>query len=65
MHGLNLATWAPAERQAVTVDLIARRLMHYRKDQGGAWKAWALTEIDKLTPAYRQPVKTRLNELMT
>lgn len=23
-----------------------------------------LAEIDKLTPAYRQPVKTRLNELM-
>lgn len=60
----NLALLSPPERKAVTVDLIARRLIHFRKTQGKEWKAWALVEIDKLSPAYRQPVKDRLNELM-
>jgi hypothetical protein len=48
----------------VTVDLIARRLIHFRKTHGKEWKAWALVEIDKLSEPYRQPVKDRLNELM-
>lgn len=64
MHGWNLATRSPAERRAVTVDLIAHRLIHFRKLKGKEWKAWALSEIGKLTQAHQQPVKDRLNELM-
>ncbi|WP_288076584.1 hypothetical protein [Pseudomonas sp.] len=61
---VNLALLSPQERKAMAVDLIARRLIHFRKTQGKEWKAWALVEIDKLTEPYRQPVKDRLNELM-
>lgn len=60
----NLASLSPRGRRAVAVDLIARRLIHFRKTQGKEWKAWALVEIDKLSEACRQPVKDRLNELM-
>lgn len=48
----------------MAVDLIARRLIHFRKTQGKEWKAWALVEIGKLSESYRQQVKDRLNELM-
>lgn len=45
-------------------DLIAKRLIHYRKAQGKEWRQWAMTEIGKLSQAYQQPVKDRLNELL-
>lgn len=60
----NLALLSPRERRAMAVDLIARRLIHFRKKQGKEWKAWALVEIGKLSEPYQQPVKDRLNELM-
>ncbi len=59
--GLNLATRSDAERMDLAVDLIARRIMHYRKEHGSKWKAWAKGELDKLAPRYQQPVRDRLN----
>ena len=54
MRPLNIAEWPAPERRELTVDLIAKRLMHYRKAQGKGWKAWAVTEIAALTKEFRQ-----------
>ena len=61
-HGShNLALRSDAYRLTVAVDLIARRIMHYRKEHGSKWKAWAKAELDKLAQRYQQPVRDRLN----
>lgn len=62
--GLNLATLSPAARMDIAVDLIARRLIHFRKDKGKLWHEWANAEIEKLAEKYRQPVRARLNYLL-
>ena len=57
----NLAARSDAERLAVAVDLITKRLLHYKTDKGKVWRQWAGQEIAKLTPRYQQPVRDRLN----
>ena len=61
---VHLALLSPIQRRAITVDLIARRLIHFRKKYGADWREWAIQEIAKLAEPYRHPVKDRLNELM-
>ena len=61
---MNLATLSPADRMDIAVDLIARRLIHFRKDKGKVWREWVNAEIDKLAEKYRQPVRDRLNYLL-
>lgn len=64
MRPLNIADWPPAERRALNVDLIAKRLLLHQAGQGTNWRKWAIAEIDRLAKDYRQPVKDRLNVLM-
>lgn len=55
----------------IAVDLVARRLIHFRKLKFGKtrrdtelWHEWASAEIEKLAEKYRQPVRARLNFLL-
>jgi hypothetical protein len=65
----NLALRSPAERMALAVDLLARRLLHKKKDftkcrKGRRdWEGWASAELMKLEGRYQQPVRDRLNAL--
>jgi hypothetical protein len=59
----NLALRSPAERMALAVDLLARRILYFRKREGRNWKAWARAELEKLEGRYQQPVRDRLNAL--
>lgn len=45
----------------MAVDLITKRLLHYKTDKGKVWRQWAGQEIAKLAPRYQQTVKDRLN----
>lgn len=58
-----MANLSPAQRMEIAVDLIALRLIHFRKDKGKVWREWVNAEIDKLAEKYRQPVRDRLNYL--
>ena len=65
LHGShNLAARSDAERLAVAVDLITKRLLHYKTDKGKVWRQWAGQEIAKLAPRYQQPVKDQLNKTL-
>lgn len=57
--GFNLANRSPAERLAVAADLEACRLIHGRKHQGQAWRAWVNAELAKLN--HPELVRAALN----
>lgn len=59
-----MANHTPAQRREIAVDLIARRLIHFRKDKGKVCREWVNAEIEKLAEKYRQPVRDRLNYLL-
>ena len=58
--GHNLATLSPAKRMDIAVDLIARRLIHFRKDKGKAWREWVKRELAEMDNS--EQVRTCLNK---
>lgn len=58
MPGFNLATRSDAERQAVHADLVACRLLHYRKANG---RQWVMDQLAELQPEFRELVRQRIN----
>ena len=63
-HGFNLATRSDAEKLAVFADLHAWRIMH-QKGKRKDWREWAHSEIRNLSAPLQQPVKDKLNSILS